>query len=100
VTNPVVNLGSPLVDKSGKIIPPWNSFFQQFTQDAPAVSSITKNPFTPNAIGKVILTGATKITLSRGTVDIDLTGQQIIPMSIGDTVSWLGNATAQWLGGI
>jgi hypothetical protein len=99
-TNPVFNLNSPLVNKLGKIIPPWNSFFQQFTQKAPAVANVTQNPFTANAIGKLILTGATGITLTRGSVNIDLTGVRIIPISIGDTVSWSGNATAQFLGGI
>lgn len=99
-TNPVYNLNAPLVDKSGRVISPWNSFFQQFTQKAPAVVSVTQNPFTANVLGKLILTGATTITFTRGSVVIDLTGQRIIPISIGDTVSWTGPATAQFLGGV
>lgn len=99
MTNPVVNLNSPLVDtKTGKIIPPWNSFFQQFTQKAPAVADITISPYTPNARGNVILTGATTVALTRGSVVIDLTGQRIIPVGIADTVSWTGPATVQFLG--
>jgi hypothetical protein len=99
VTNPVLNQNSPLVDiKTGKIIPPWNSFFQQTTQKAPKVIAVTVSPFTPNANGTVILTSATTITLTRGLVNISLTGQRIIPMGIGDTVAWTGPATVQFLG--
>jgi hypothetical protein len=102
MTNPVLNLGSPLVDiKTGKVIPPWNSFFQQFTQTAPAVSSITQNPFTANAIGKVIIIGAATITLTRGDTIVLVSGEKIIPISIGDTLSWTGSpTTVQWWGGI
>lgn len=100
-TNPVFNQNSPLVDKQGKVAPPWNSFFQQFTQKAPAVEDVSSiNPFTANALGKLILTGAATITFTRGDVVINLTGQRIIPISIGDTVSWTGGATAQFLGGV
>ncbi len=94
----VANLNSPLVDKTGKVIPPWNSFFQSFTQKAPAVVAVTHNPYTPNDVGTVILTGATTVTLTRGTVAINLTGQRIVPVSIGDTVFWTGPATVQFLG--
>jgi hypothetical protein len=101
MTNPVVNLSSPLVDtKSGNVIPPWNSFFQQFTQAAPAVAPVTQNPFTANAIGKVVITGATTITLSRGSTSVNISGVEIIPISIGDTVSWTGPAIVQWWGGV
>ena len=100
-TNPVFNQNSPLVDpKTGRVLPPWNSFFQQFTQKAPAVQTITDNPYTPNVLGKIIITGATTITLTRGTVNIDLTGQRIIPMGIGDKLAYTGPATLQWLGGL
>ncbi len=98
MTNPVLNLNSPLVDKFRKVIPPWNSFFQQFTQNAPKVVDVTQNPYTPNARGNVILTGATTVSLTRGLVVIDLTGQMIIPVGIGDTVTWTGPATVQFLG--
>jgi len=107
MTQPVANLQAPLVKVkdskgnvigTGTIIQPWNSFFQQFTQAAPAVANVTQNPFTANAKGTLILSGASAITLTRGSVSINLTGQQIIPISIGDTVSWTGSATAQFLG--
>ena len=100
MTNPVFNQNAPLVDiKTGKVIPPWNSFFQQFTQKAPTIINVSQNPYTPNAVGTVIITGATKIIFTRGSVSIDLTGQRIIPMSISDTLSWTGNAVVQFLGG-
>lgn len=100
MTNPVYNQNAPLVDiKTGKIIAPWNSFFQQFTQKAPAVVDVTQNPYTPNAVGNVIIIGATTITLTRGLVIIILTGQKIIPMGIGDTLTWTGSPTSvQFLG--
>lgn len=98
MTLPVPNLRSALVDKAGKLIPPWNSFFQQFVQPAPAVAAVPASPFTANANGTIILTGATTVTLTRGNVAISLTGQRIIPISVGDTVSWTGPATAQFLG--
>lgn len=105
MTQLVASLQAPLVTVkdskgnvigSGTIVQPWNSFFQQFTQSAPAVASAS-SPYTPNAKGVLILTGAGAITLTRGSVSISLTGQRIIPMSIGDTVSWTGG-TGQFLG--
>lgn len=98
-TLPVPNLQSPLVNKLGRIIPPWNSWFQAFTQQAPAVVDYTTtNPLTVNSIGTVIITGAASITLTRGTASFNLTGEKIIPVSIGDTVSWTGGATVKFLG--
>ena len=95
MTQPVLNISSPLVDiKTGKVIPPWNSFFQQFTQTAPAVSSVTQNPYTANTIGKLIIIGATTITITRGDVSTVISGVKIIPISIGDTVSWTGSPTS------
>lgn len=99
MTLPVPNINAPLVDKLGKLLPPWNSFFQQFVQKAPAVANVTSpSPFTANANGTVILIGATTISLTRGSIIIDLTGEKIIPVSVGDTVSWTGPATVQFLG--
>ena len=110
MTRPVPNLQAAIVsvtftDDNGKkqtgkgfVIPPWNSWFQQFTQPAPAAVAVTLNPFTANAVGTVIITGATTITLTRGTSVFNLTGQTIIPISIGDEVSWTGPATVNFLG--
>ena len=89
MTLPVPNMLARLGHKMGKIIPPWNSFFQQFVQQAPDVAAVTlPSPFTANANGNVILTGAATIDLTRGSVTINLNGQRIIPVRIGDTVAW------------
>jgi len=102
MTLPVPNMQAAIARVKGGvafIIPPWNSFFQQFVQPAPAVASVTTSPFTANANGTVIFTGgAPVITLTRGTDNIVLTGQRIIPISVGDTVTWVGATTVQFLG--
>lgn len=102
MTQPVYNMNAPIAKIKGGfayLISPWNSLFQQFTQQAPDVASVTANPFTANANGTVIFTGgAPVITLNRGDVNIILTGQRIIPISVGDTVSWSGATTVQFLG--
>lgn len=101
MTLPVPNLGAKLVDRFGYLLPPWNSFFQQLVQPAPAVAAVgvAATPYTANANGTLIIKGATTITLTRGTVSISLTGQIIIPISVGDTVSWTGVPTSvQFLG--
>lgn len=107
MTLPVPNLTSALgkVTKDAKgnlfayLIPPWNSFFQQFVQPAPAVASVGTSPFTANANGTVIFSDGTPvITLIRGTINIVLTGQRIIPISVGDTVTWSGATSVQFLG--
>lgn len=102
MTQPVYNLLAPLVKvvgNKGFLISPWNSLFQQFTQQAPNVASVTAaNPFTANANGKVIITGAVSILLTRGLTTTNLTGERIIPVRIGDTVSWSGPATVEFWG--
>lgn len=88
-----------MVNKLGKLIPPWNSWFQQFSQKAPAITTVTVSPFTANANGTVIFTGgAPVINLTRGSDNIILTGQRIIPISISDTITWVGATTVQFLG--
>lgn len=102
MTQPLPNMQAAIARVKGGmayLVPPWNSFFQQFTQPAPAVASVTLSPFTANANGTVIFTGgAPVITLTRGTDNIVLTGQRIIPISVGDTVTWVGATTVQFLG--
>ena len=97
MTLPLPSLISPMVNKAGVLIPPWNSFFQQLVQKAPAVSAVSQNPYTANANGTLVLTGATDIILTRGSTSINLAGQRLIPISISDTVSWTGGS-AQFLG--
>lgn len=102
-TRPVPNIKSALAQSAdGKIkvflLNPWSQWFQQFVQKAPAVINVTENPYTPNATGTLIITG-TGIVLTRGDQNISLTAaQNIIPMSIGDTVSWVTASSVKFLG--
>lgn len=117
MTSPVINLRAPLVtvkDKNGKeigqgyVIDPWNSFFQQFTQQAPEVQAITVtgSPFSyqPNDKGKIIISGGTvsAIVLVRGSTAIPLstTRPLILPATIGDMVmiTYSIAPTVQFLG--
>ena len=105
MTRPVLNLTAPIAEVKGDgkayLLPPWNSFFQQFVQQAPAIQNVTSggSPFQPNPNGTVIVQGAATTTLTRGVVAISLgAGQNIIPVSIGDIVSWTGAATVRFLG--
>lgn len=100
---PLPNMRSALVsvkDKAGVelykgyLIDPWNSYFQQFGQVAPAPVVISgPSPFiyTANTKGNILITGGTvtNVYLTRGTDVFDLTGEKIIPISIGDTITVL-----------
>jgi len=97
------NTLAPLVDpKTGRIVSPWNTFFQQLVQAAPAVQDVsTSSPFQANVAGTVIISGQTTVSLSRGPISIALTPpttQKIIPISVGDIVSWTGAAIVKFLG--
>ena len=106
MTQPVPNQNAPIAEikKNARgqlmayLITPWNSFFQQLVQPAPAVVDVTlPSPFTANANGTVFFTGATTVTMTRGSISIVLT-DHIVPISIGDTLSWTGAPTVQFLG--
>jgi hypothetical protein len=97
MTRPVPNTNSPLVDKNGKIINPWNIWFQQFSQQAPSIQSIVVgvSPFSykANNIGQIVVRGGTvsAIALIRGSATIpgniiDFTGALSVLVSIGDIV--------------
>ena len=93
---PVPSLLAPLIDARGLLVKPWNYFFQQFTQDAPAVVSIipTGSPFdfTSTSGGTMSVVGGTvsDISIVRGTVVIPVASSTadpvLVPLSIGDTV--------------
>lgn len=97
---PLPNMGAALVvvkNKAGDIIgkgfivDPWNSYFQQFGQVAPTAAAVTgASPFsyTANTKGNFFVIGGTisNISLIRGTDILNVTGEKIIPISIGDTV--------------
>lgn len=96
MTRPVPNMQAALVDKLGKLVSPWNSWFQQFTQPPLAVAAVAvgASPFlyTPNNIGQVVVSGGTvsDISLIRGGVTISLFTSTAFPrlilVSIGDTI--------------
>lgn len=98
-TRPVLNLNSAIgYVKDGLVYlrQPWNSFFQQFVQQAPAVVNINlaSSPYQANQNGKVIIKGATSIQLTRGQDTVNINGQLIVPVSIGDIVAWSGPVTS------
>lgn len=93
MTQPVPNINSPLVDKTGKLISPWNSFFQQFTQAPPnaIVVAVGASPLaiTPGgAHGTLAIQGGTltAVKLIRGTIIINVGTTRVVPMRINDTV--------------
>ena len=96
-TRPVPNTQAPVAATAdGKIkvylITPWTQFFQQFVQKAAAAVAVipTGSPFsyTPNQNGNVYVNGGTvsNISIIRGIDILDVTGQKIVPLGIGDTI--------------
>lgn len=88
---PLPSIVQAFVDKAGRIAKPWNIYLQQFTQAPPPfIDIIGASPFSYVAKepGFLFIVGGTvtALHLIRGTVNIDLTGQKIIPVSINDTV--------------
>lgn len=96
-TRPVFNDQSPIAQtQDGKIKVYLTNvgrlFFQQFVQKAAAavVVKLTGSPFsyTPNQNGNVYINGGTvsSVSLIRGLDTLDITGQKIVPIGIGDTI--------------
>jgi len=96
-TRPVPNTQSAIAATAdGKIrvflITPWTQFFQQFVQKVAAAVPVILNgsPFdyTPNQNGNVYVDGGTvsNVSLIRGPDTMDVTGQKLIPVGIGDTI--------------
>ncbi|SRR5216684_1671875 len=99
-TRPVANTDAPIVDiKTGRLISPWIQFFQQFVQKAPKVVDVSSlSPYTANQLGTLITTNGATVHLIRGNITIILgAGTFIIPINIGDTVSWT-SGTFKFLG--
>lgn len=86
------NTISPFVSRVGRILNPWIQYLQQFTQAPPnfMAATVSASPFsyTAKEPGFIIITGGTisAVHLIRGSININLTGQKIIPVSINDTV--------------
>jgi hypothetical protein len=87
------NTLAPIADAVGRILAPWTSYLQQFTQAPPNIMPVvvTASPFAYKVQepGSVTVTGGTVsvILLTRGSISINLTGQKIIPVSINDTIT-------------
>lgn len=89
---PLPNQNSPFVQlPNGRIVPPWNSYLQQFTQQPPNIIpiTVTASPFsyTAREPGHVVVEGGTVslVQLTRGSVTVTVL-TNIVPVSIGDTV--------------
>lgn len=96
-TRPVYSDKTPIAETpDGKIkvylTTSWRLFFQQFVQKAAAAVAVTLtgSPFlyTPNQNGNVYINGGTvsSVSLIRGSDTLDITGQKIVPIGIGDTI--------------
>lgn len=92
MTRPVPNLRASLVDALGIIKNPWNLWFQQFSQAPPNIQNIVlgASPYLIDVhdFGNIVVTGGTisSIVLTRGNISLNLTGQKLIPIAIGDVV--------------
>lgn len=77
---------------TGRIVNPWINYLQQFTVAPPNIMALTVSvsPFsyTAKEPGNIAVTGGTvsAIHLIRGSIDIDLTGEKIVPVGIKDTI--------------
>ncbi len=86
------SLVSRLVDSTGRMLSPWNSYFQQFTQAPAPVINVTVgvSPFayTVREPGAIAITGGTvsAVTLTRGSVVIPVSSM-IFPVGINDIVT-------------
>lgn len=92
MTLPVPNTNQRLVDKLGKILNPWNLWFQSFSQPPQASQDVTVgvSPFDykPNNVGTLYITGGTvsDVSVIRGIVTIALGNINRVTVSIGDTI--------------
>lgn len=102
--------GNGQVIGRGYVVPPWNSWFQQFSQAAPDVIDVAigTSPFsyTPNSNGTLVISSGTVslINLIRGTTTIAVATSTanpvIVPIALGDTVevTYTVAPTMQFLG--
>lgn len=74
------------------LIPPWNSFFQQFTQAPPPMLGINigASPFTYEAkeVGNVLISGGTltDVALIRGNDTVSIGPVRLVPVGVRDLV--------------
>lgn len=85
-------LDARLVDQYGLALPPWTTFFQQFVQAPSAGIALVvgASPFsyTIKEPGLIAVVGGTVSAVSfiRGTINIDVLGQKLIPVYIKDII--------------
>jgi hypothetical protein len=97
----IPNMVSALVDKAGKIVPPWNSFFQQFSNPPSPIMSVVvgTDPFSyvVKQPGMVVLVGGTTVSLIRGKITISMGNSKAFPVEIGDIVVIAGSPTLKFV---
>jgi hypothetical protein len=88
------SLFAKLVNGDGRLLTPWNSYLQQFTQVPAAAIDITvgASPLSYQAKepGTIVIVGGTitALTLTRGTVVLTLpTATRLIPVCISDILT-------------
>jgi hypothetical protein len=85
-------LDARLVDGYGLALPPWTTFFQQFVQAPSAGIALVVggSPFsyTVKEPGLIAVVGGivSAVHFIRGTINIDVTGQKLIPVYIKDII--------------
>lgn len=91
---PLPNKMAPFVSALKRIVAPWDSYLQQFTQAPPNFAAVTVgiSPFdyTAREPGNIIITGGTVtgVALTRGTTSILLGATtKIVPVAINDVVT-------------
>lgn len=89
---PLPNQIQRLTTPSGTIAAPWTQYLQQFTQAPPNFLELFPDvsPFSYKAVepGLIGIEGGSvsDVTLTRGIIQINVTGTILVPVSIADTV--------------
>jgi len=101
----IPNMLSNLVSKAGAILPPWNNFFQQFSNPPSPIMPIIvgTSPFSyvVKQPGMVVLSGGTisAVSLVRGKTTISMGTNRVFTVEIADTVivTWSGLPTMSFV---
>lgn len=90
---PLPSTLAPFVSKLGRLVEPFVSYLQQFTIAPSNVVAVTVgiSPYSYEAKepGNLFITSGTisDIRLTRGAINLDFTGQKLVPVAINDTVT-------------
>lgn len=83
---------NPLVDQRGLVTQVWQLFFNALTPSVDAITAlvVSASPasFTATQPGNVAVSGGTltAVTLTRGSVVLNLGTSRVVPVSVGDVV--------------